>query len=139
MFIPVCEGPNLDYYRSLLGDERVKRAHTYRAILNDEILVSGGSDSPVTGMNPIGGIHSLVNHPLIEQRIDIDEAIEIFTINGAKIGFEEQIKGSIEPGKLADFVVLSEDPYLVPPDKICDIRVEMTIIDGNIVYERKRS
>jgi predicted amidohydrolase YtcJ len=137
MFIPACEGPNLDYYRSLLGDERVKRAHTYRAILNEEILVSGGSDSPVTKMNPIGGIHALVNHPLKEQRIDINEAIEIFTINGAKIGFEEDLKGSIEPGKLADFVVLSEDPYLVPPDTICDIRVEMTIIDGNVVYERK--
>ncbi len=134
MFITVCEGPNLDYYRSLLGDERVKRAHTYRWIMNEEILVSGGSDSPVTKMNPVGGIHALVNHPLKEQRIDVYEAIEIFTINGAKIGFEENIKGSIEPGKLADFVVLSDDPYRVPKERIGDIKVEMTIVGGKVVY-----
>jgi predicted amidohydrolase YtcJ len=136
MFVPVCEGPNLDYYRSLLGDERVKRAHTYRWVMDEEILVSGGSDTPVTRMSPLGGIHALVNHPLKEQRIDVYEAIEIFTINGAKIGFEEDVKGSIEPRKLADFAVLSDDPYRVPKDKIGNIKVDMTIVGGKIVYQR---
>jgi predicted amidohydrolase YtcJ len=136
MFITVCEGPNLNYYRSLLGDERVKRAHVFRTIMNEEILVSGGSDTPVTKVNPLGGIHALVNHPLKEQRIDIYEAIEIFTINGAKIGFEEGIKGNIEPGKLADFAVLSDDPYRVPKEKIGDIKVEMTILGGKVVYQK---
>ena len=98
-------------------------------------MVSGGSDTPVTRVNPLGGIHALVNHPLKEQRIDVYEAIEIFTINGAKIGFEEDIKGNIEPGKLADFVVLSDDPYRVPREKIEDINVEMTIVGGKVVYE----
>ena len=135
MFITVCEGPNLDYYRTLLGEERVKRAHVFRSIMNEEILVSGGSDTPVTKMNPLGGIDALVNHPLKEQRVDIYEAIEVFTINGAKIGFEEDIKGSIEPGKLADFVVLSDDPYLVPEEKIGDIKVEMTIVGGKVAYQ----
>jgi len=136
MFVPVCEGSNLDYYRSLLGDERVKRTHTYRSILNEEILVSGGSDTPVTEMNPLGGIHAMVNHPLKEQCVDVYEAIEVFTINGAKIGFEEDIKGSIEPGKLADFAVLSDDLYRVPKNKIRDIKVEMTIVGGKVVYKR---
>jgi predicted amidohydrolase YtcJ len=136
MFITVCEGPNLDYYRSLIGDERVKRTNVYRSILNEEILVSGGSDTPVTRMSPLGGIQALVNHPLKEQRIDVNEAIEIFTINGAKIGFEEDIKGNIEPGKLADFVVLSDDPYRVPREKIGNINVEMTIVGGKVVYKR---
>jgi predicted amidohydrolase YtcJ len=135
MFVTVCEGPNLDYYRSLLGDERVKRAHTYRWILNEEILVSGGSDTPVTRMSPLKGIYALVNHPLKEQRIDVYEVIEIFTINGAKIGFEEDIKGNIEPGKLADFVVLADDPYRVPREKIGNIKVEMTIVGGKVVYQ----
>jgi len=135
MFVTMCEGPNLDYYRTLIGDERVKRAHTYRWILNEEILVSGGSDTPVTKVNPLGGISALVNHPLKEQRIDVYEAIEVFTINGAKIGFEEDIKGNIEPGKLADFVVLSDDPYRVPREKIGNIKVEMTIVGGKVVYQ----
>jgi predicted amidohydrolase YtcJ len=132
MFIPVCEGPNLDYYRSLIG-ERVKRTHIFRSILDEEI---GGSDSPVTRMNPLGGIHALVNHPLEEQRIDIYEAIEVFTINGAKIGFEEDIKGSIEAGKYADLVVLSADPYRIPRGNIEDIQVEMTIVGGKIVHQK---
>jgi predicted amidohydrolase YtcJ len=137
MFITVCEGPDLDYYRALLGDERVKRTHPFRSILDEGIMVSGGSDTPVTRMNPLGGIHACVNHPTREQRIDVYEAIEMFTINGAKIGFEEDLKGSIEPGKLADFVVLSNDPYRVPREKIKDIKVEMTIVGGKIAYENK--
>jgi len=135
MFVQVCEGPNLDYYRSLIGD-RVNRAHTYRSILNEEILVSGGSDTPVTKMNPIGGINILVNHPLKEQRVDVYEAIEVFTINGAKIGFEEDIKGNIEPGKFADFAVLSADPFRVAKEKIGDIKVDKTIVGGKVVFER---
>jgi predicted amidohydrolase YtcJ len=135
MFIPVAEGPDLKYYRSLIGDERVKRTNIFRSILDEGILVAGGSDTPVTRMNPLGGIHALVNHPLEEQRVDVYEAIEIFTINNAKIGFEEDIKGSIEPGKLADFVVLSEDPYRVPREKIGDIKVEQTIVGGKVVYK----
>jgi predicted amidohydrolase YtcJ len=132
-FLATCE--NLSDYRPLFGEERIKRFHPYRAILDEGALVAGGSDSPVTRMNPLGGIRTLVNHPLKEQSIEIYEAIEIFTINGAKIGFEEDIKGSIEPGKLADFVVLSDDPYRVPREQIGDIKLEMTIVGGKVVYQ----
>jgi predicted amidohydrolase YtcJ len=134
-FIPYCEGLNLEYYRAILGEQRLKRANAFRSILDEGIIVSGGSDTPVTRMNPLLGIHYCVNHPLIEQRTDIYEAIEMFTINGAKTGFEEDIKGSIEAGKLADFVVLSDDPYRVPRDKIKDIKVKMTIVGGRVVYK----
>ena len=136
MFIPFCEGPDREYYRTLIGEERIKRSHVFRSILDEGVLVSGGSDSPVTRMNPLGGIHAMVNHPMEEQRIDIHEALEVFTINGARIGFEEDIKGSIEPGKLADFVVLSDDPYMIPKEEIGNIQVEMTIVGGNIVYRK---
>jgi predicted amidohydrolase YtcJ len=73
MFIPLAEGPDLKYYRSLIGDERVKRTNIFRSILDEGILVAGGSDTPVTRMNPLGGIHVLVNHPLKEQRINVHE------------------------------------------------------------------
>jgi predicted amidohydrolase YtcJ len=88
-------------------------------------------------LDPIGGIHVCVNHPVKEQRIDVHEAIEMFTINGAKTGFEESIKGNIESGKLADFVVLSDDPYSVPREKIRNIKVEMTIVGGKVVYKNE--
>jgi predicted amidohydrolase YtcJ len=134
-FMTVCE--NLEDYRVLFGEERIKRFHPYRSILDEGALVAGGSDSPVTRINPLEGIHALVNHPVKEQRVDIHEAIEIFTINNAKIGFEEDIKGSVEEGKLADFVVLSDDPYRVTREKIRDIKVEMTIVGGKVVYQRQ--
>jgi predicted amidohydrolase YtcJ len=139
MFTVVCGGPGLDYYRTYLGDERVKRTQPFRSILNEGILVGGGSDTPVTRMNPLGGISSLVNHPNEAQRIELWEAIEMFTINNAKIGFEEEIKGSIEEGKLADFVVLSDDPYHTPRERIGDIKVEMTIVGGRITFNSNPS
>jgi predicted amidohydrolase YtcJ len=134
-FLYFCE--NMEDFKALWGEDRVKRYHPYRSILDEGALVSGGSDSPVTKINPLVGIDALVNHPHREQRIDVYEGIEIFTINGAKIGFEEDTRGTIEETKLADFIVLSEDPYLVPKDKIRDIKVEMTIVGGKVVYQRK--
>jgi predicted amidohydrolase YtcJ len=135
MFMETCE--NLSDYFELFGKERIKRFHPYRSILDEGVLVSGGSDTPVTKPNPLGGIHALVNHYFKEQRVDVYEAIEIFTINSARIGFEEDRKGSIEPGKLADFVVLSQDPYRGPRQKLKDIAVEMTIVGGRVVYEKR--
>ena len=58
-----------------------------------------------------------------------------YYVNAARIGFEEQLKGTIELGKLADFAVLSDNPYSVEPEEVGDIKVEMTIVGGNIVYE----
>jgi predicted amidohydrolase YtcJ len=133
-FMTVCE--DLKDYLPLFGEERIKRFHPYRTILDEGALVAGGSDSPVTRINPLEGIHALVNHVNQEQRIDVYEAIEVFTINNARIGFEEDIKGSIEPGKLADFVVLAEDPYRVPKENIRNISVEMTIVGGKVVYKK---
>jgi len=98
-------------------------------------LIVGGSDASVTPMNPLQGIFACVNHPIERHRITRHEALRLFTINGAMIGFEENFKGFIENGKLADFVVLCDDIYQVPPDKIGDIRVEMTIVGGKIVYQ----
>jgi hypothetical protein len=71
-----------------------------------------------------------------EEGVTVMEAIRIYTMNSAYVGFEEDIKGSIEVGKLADLVVLNRDPLTVPTDQIQDIEVEMTIIDGKIVYRR---
>jgi predicted amidohydrolase YtcJ len=121
-------------YRHYLGDERMRRAHTYRDLLRLGILIAGGSDSPITPWNPILGVHSLVNHPNVNQRVSVYDALKIFTINGARIAFEEDRKGSIETGKFADLVILSDDPLVTEPSKIKEIGVLMTIVSGNTVY-----
>jgi predicted amidohydrolase YtcJ len=71
-----------------------------------------------------------------DERITVMEAIRMWTIFSAYSGFEENVKGSIEPGKLADLIVLSEDPLTIPPDKIKDIKVDTTIVDGKIAFAR---
>ena len=72
---------------------------------------------------------------IVVQRITVDEALRVATINGAYASFEESQKGSLTPGKLADFVVLASDPHDVPPDTIKDIRVVRTVVGGKTVYE----
>jgi predicted amidohydrolase YtcJ len=72
---------------------------------------------------------------LPEERISVNQALALYTVNAAYASFEEKIKGSITLGKLADFIILSDDPSQIPPEKIKDIRVEMTIIGGEVVWE----
>lgn len=72
-----------------------------------------------------------------EEAVSVEDALRIHTLFAARAGFEDHIKGSLEPGKLADLVVLSEDPLAVPPARLMDLRVECTIIGGTIAYERR--
>ena len=122
--------------RSLLGDERLLRWKPLRSILDAGGLVAGGSDAPVTPMSPLKGIQACVTHPNAAERITRYEAIQLFTSNAARVGFEENLKGSIAPGKLADFTVLAENPFTVDSDRIGQIQVEMTIVGGEVVFSR---
>jgi len=114
----------------------MKRLHPYKSMLEAGVLVACGSDwgGAFESSQPILGIHILVNHQNPEQRISVRDALRVYTINGAKVGFEEKEKGSLEPGKLADLVVLSDDPYKVDPKNIRNIRVVLTMVGGKIVY-----
>ena len=71
-----------------------------------------------------------------EQGVTIDEALRMFTLHGAYASFEEESKGTITPGKLADLVVLSGDPRALPPEDLPSLSVEMTVLDGRVAYER---
>jgi len=109
------------------------------------IRVAGHSDDPVSPADAMLRLHDLVTWrgsdgkqygP--EQCITVEEAIEAFTLGGPYASFEEKSKGSITPGKLADFVVLGADPLKADPETIKDIRVLQTWIDGKPVYDRKQ-
>lgn len=109
-----------------------------RSVLDAGVLVAGGSDSPVAPMAPMTAVHDCVNHPNPKHRISLYEALRMFTIDAARIGFEENLKRTIEKGKLADLVVLSENPYVVDPGKIRDIQIEKTFVSGEIAYPAKQ-
>jgi predicted amidohydrolase YtcJ len=106
--------------------------------MHEGIVVASGSDSPVEPINPLLGIWAaVVKANFAEERLTLDEAIRTYTLNAAYASFEENLKGSIEAGKLADLTVLSENLDKIPPEKIRDAGVEMTIVGGKIVYERQ--
>lgn len=123
-------------YQVRVGKERERKAYPLRNFVEQGIVVAGGSDSNVTPMDAVLGIHAAVNHPYPEHRVNVYQALRMFTIDGAYSAFEEGEKGSIEPGKIGDLAILSKSPYEVPPEKIKEIQVEMTVKDGRIVYSR---
>lgn len=126
------------------GAARWKMMHANRSALDLGIPVAGNSDYSVSAANPLLRIQSMVTRASAEgkvygaeQRISPEEAIGVWTRGGAYSTFDEKIKGSIQAGKLADFVVLSADPTSVPPATIKDIAVDMTFVDGEIEYARQ--
>ncbi|MFB6804245.1 amidohydrolase [Peribacillus butanolivorans] len=132
-----------DIYIQHYGN-RVNHMYAVRDFIDNGIIAAGGSDAPVTDYNPLLGIHVAVNRRSqsgseigVAQSISVMEAIKLYTWNGAYASFEEDIKGSIEVGKLADFVVLTDSILKVNPLHIKDLQVESTIIDGEILYHRE--
>ena len=129
------------HYKLFLGPERAERIDPLKSAEERGILFSMHSDCPVTPVSPLMSIYAAVNRKTSSgrvlgssQRISVQKALEALTVNSAKMIFEEHSRGSIEPGKLADFAVLSENPLSVKPEKIKDIIVEKTIVDGKIIY-----
>jgi predicted amidohydrolase YtcJ len=130
-FIPAFIGQkDMALYATLLGRSRLARVHPYRTILDAGIPISGGSDSPVTRYNPLAGIQAAVTHPNPEQRTSVREAIAMFTATAAWSAFEEGEKGTLAPGRLADLVVLENDPFVVPTDRIRDIGIHSVCVAG---------
>ena len=131
-----------------IGTERIQTTHPYRSLLSSGAVVALGTDWPVAPLNPLLGIYAAVTRRTVdgknpdgwvpEEKISVEDAIKCYTLNAAYASFEEKLKGSIEVGKLADFIVLSDDILTIDPVKIKDVEVEMTIFNGDIVYEKKQ-
>jgi predicted amidohydrolase YtcJ len=124
------------------GEELMKRCMAYRTMIDAGVHVAAGSDFSPGPFAPLMGIQGMVTRTGWDkatwganQRISVDEALAVNTINGAYASYEEAIKGSITTGKLADFVVLADDPHTVSADKIKDIQIVRTAVGGATVYE----
>jgi predicted amidohydrolase YtcJ len=120
-----------------LGVERARWLFPLKTLVNKGVKVVGGSDCPMEPLNPLLGIQAAVMRRFFpEERITVDEALRLYTIDAAYSSNEENIKGSIEEGKLADLTVLSHDPRMILPNEIGKIMVEMTIVGGRVVYSK---
>lgn len=126
--------PHTNYYR-YVGEERAYKVDQVRTFMRPDLLVAGGSDSTVTPMGPLIGVHAAANHSNPAERVGVYDAMELYTINAARIAFQENDRGSLEVGKLGDLVVLEENPFEIDQRTIKDIEIEMTVIGGNIVYQ----
>jgi hypothetical protein len=127
-----------------IGHERARTSYAWRSMLDAGAVLAFGSDWPVAPLDPISGIAAAVTRATLdgrnpggwfpEQRLTVAEALRAYTQGCAYAAFEEKDKGTISPGKLADVVVLSEDLFQVPPERIKDTRVDITIVGGRVVH-----
>jgi predicted amidohydrolase YtcJ len=132
------------YVLARLGEERAEEgAYVWRKLMEGGAVIANGTDAPVEAVDPIPGFYAFVTRKLKDgtqffpdQRLSRMEALKAYTINGAYAAFEEDIKGSLTPGKLADVTVLSRDIMTVPEDEIPGTEIVYTIVGGEVVYER---
>ena len=140
---PLLQAYGVDSTIGAWGPERALRGFPFRSLLDAGLIVTGGSDAPVVGPDPMQGIDCLVTRrleprpdaPVLNpaERVSVLQAIRMYTYNGAYSSFEEHLKGSLEVGKLADLALLSEDILRLNAEEIRHVRAIMTILNGKVV------
>lgn len=143
---PIFIEYDLHMAENRVGRERIKTSYNWRDMLDMGIRIPFGTDCPVESFNPLPNIYSAVTRKDLdgapqggwykEQALTLDEAIDAYTRMGAYASYEERVKGEIAPGMLADFTVLERDLYEIEPEEIKDVKVAMTIVNGEIKYKR---
>ncbi len=129
-----------------IGKKRCQYTYAFKSLLERGAVLACGSDWTVAPLSPLAGIYAAVTrqtldgkHPegwFPEQKISLEEAVRGYTINGAYVEFSENLKGSVEKGKMADLVVLSRNIFESPSEEIQKTEVKMTIFNGKIIYEK---
>ncbi len=139
---PVFVYQNGERYLATVSPERQRWLYRIGSFVNAGLTVAASSDSPVAYDNPWLGIYAAVTRRaetgqqlLPQEAISLPRALAMYTISAAYASFEEDIKGFVAPGKLADMVILSADPLRSSPEQLKDIKVEMTIIGGEVAWE----
>ncbi len=146
---PFHTSDDMRWMEERIGRDRSRGAYAFRRLWDSGAVVSFGSDSPGTNasryyLNPMLGIYAAVTRKTLsgqpeggwfpQEKLTVEEAIQAYTLNTAYAGFEEHMKGTITTGKLADFVVLSDNLRTMDPDDIKDVTVVTTVVGGNVVY-----
>ncbi len=144
---PIFIRTDMRWAEELLGPERMRTAYAWRTFLESGVRTTGGSDAPVEPPNPIYGIYTAVTRKNLEgepeggwypeQKLDVEQALAMFTREAAYASHEEHLKGTLTPGKLADLVVLSRDLMACPSDEIKDITVDAAMAGGRWTHEQK--
>ncbi len=149
---PFHTSDDMRWMEERIGRERSRGAYAFRRIWDSGAVLSFGSDSPGTNasryyLNPMLGLYAAVTRKTLsgqpeggwfpQEKITIEDAIQAYTLNTAYAAFEEDIKGTISVGKLADFVVLSDNLLTMDPDRIKDVTVLTTVVGGKVVHEAK--
>jgi predicted amidohydrolase YtcJ len=130
-----------------IGKDRAKTTYAFRSLLDAGVMLAFGSDWTVAPLDPILSIYGAVTRRTIdgknpkgwvpEQRISVEEAVRAYTAGSAYAEFQDQVKGTVVPGKLADLVMLSDNIFKIEPKEIEKVKVLMTIVDGRVVYEAR--
>jgi predicted amidohydrolase YtcJ len=146
---PFHTSDDMRWMEERIGRDRSRGAYAFRRLWDSGAVVSFGSDSPGTNasryyLNPMLGLYAAVTRKTLsgqpeggwfpQEKLTIEEAIQAYTLNTAYAGFEEHMKGSLTVGKLADFVVLSDNLLTINPDDIKDVTVETTVVGGKVVF-----
>lgn len=130
-------------YNRYYGD-RVRYMFPLKSYLDAGVITAIGSDSPVTHPDPMNSLYGALNRKDRKtgddvgenQKVEVLQIVRMMTYNGAYASFEEKLKGSLEPGKLADVVILTEDLLTYPPEDVQQVAVRATFLDGELVYEK---
>jgi predicted amidohydrolase YtcJ len=127
-----------------IGPDRIKRTYAFRTFMDSHVRLAFGTDWSVAPLSPMWTIYAAVTRATLdgknpggwvpEQKLSVAEAVEAYTIGSAYAEFQEKEKGSITAGKVADFVILSDDIFKIPHDAIKDVKVEATFVGGKLVY-----
>ena len=133
-----------DAYRNNRGQAAMKYMWPHRSMIDDGVMAPGHSDSPICDPNPLRGVYSMVARKTdsggdldSSEAVSIWEALEAYTVLGAYAGREEQIKGSLSTGKLADICLLDRDIFTLPAEEIPQVEVEATVLGGDVVFQRQ--
>jgi hypothetical protein len=130
-----------------IGPERIKTTYAFKTLLDKGVRLAFGTDWAVAPLNPLLGLYAATTRATLdgknpggwvpEQKISIEQAVTAYTAGSAFAEFQDREKGTLSRGKLADLVILSEDIFAIPPERLKDVQVLATIAGGKVVHQRQ--